>query len=226
MVAPDEVIDKLVQIKQGADLHTSTFTQMVAYEVARGGFLDRHVRVIRKVYGERRDAMLAALKAHFPPGVRWTQPQGGLFLWVTLPAGLDSAELLARGARRRRWPSCPARRSSRRGGGADTLRLNFSYCTPQKIEEGIRRLGERAAPRTCELGARPCRGERLVRAPGVRLERIAGEAEGARARAPADVAELAAAAAAPQQVGGAQAPEQVGGAVRVGEPRLTHVARP
>ena len=56
-------------MKQGADLHTSTFTQMVAYEAARGGFLDRHVKRIRQVYGERRDAMLASLERHFPPGV-------------------------------------------------------------------------------------------------------------------------------------------------------------
>ncbi|MFQ6117767.1 MAG: PLP-dependent aminotransferase family protein, partial [Candidatus Bipolaricaulia bacterium] len=88
VIAPVEVIERLVQAKQGADLHTSTFIQMVAYEVARGGFLDRHVRRIRAVYRERRDAMLAALERHFPEGVCWTHPQGGLFLWATLPEGL------------------------------------------------------------------------------------------------------------------------------------------
>lgn len=77
MIAPLEVIKRLVRAKQGADLHTSTFVQMVAYEVARGGFLDRHVREIRAVYRERRDAILAALQEHFPEGVRWTHPQGG-----------------------------------------------------------------------------------------------------------------------------------------------------
>ena len=66
VVAPAEVIERLVHLKQGADLHTSTFTQMVAYEVARGGFLDRHVRLIRRIYGDRRDAMLRAMKVHFP----------------------------------------------------------------------------------------------------------------------------------------------------------------
>ena len=74
---PATVIRKLVQLKQGADLHTSTFAQMVAHEAARGGFLDRHVPLIREVYGERRDAMLAALERHFPPAVRWTRPKGG-----------------------------------------------------------------------------------------------------------------------------------------------------
>ena len=140
VVAPTEVIEKLVQLKQGTDLHTSTFTQMVAYEVARGGFLDQHVRVIRKVYGDRRDAMLRALKAHFPPGVRWTQPQGGLFLWVTLPERLDSAELL-REALEEKVAFVPGAPFYPKGGGASTCRLNFSYCNPQKIEEGIRRLG-------------------------------------------------------------------------------------
>jgi 2-aminoadipate transaminase len=140
VVAPTEVIGKLVQLKQGTDLHTSTFTQMIAHEVARGGFLDRHVRVIRKVYGDRREAMLRALTAHFPPGVRWTKPQGGLFLWVTLPEGLDSAELLQE-ALKEKVAFVPGAPFFPNGGGASTFRLNFSYCNPQKIEEGIRRLG-------------------------------------------------------------------------------------
>ena len=94
VVAPAEVIGKLTQMKQGADLHTSTFAQMVAYETARGGFLDGHVRRIRAVYRARRDVMLGELERRFPPGVRWTRPQGGLFLWVTLPEGADAAALL------------------------------------------------------------------------------------------------------------------------------------
>ncbi len=85
IVAPPAVISKLVQLKQGADLHTSTFVQFVAYEVARDGFLDKHVRTIRKIYRERRDAMLGALQEFFPSEVTWTRPKGGLFLWATLP---------------------------------------------------------------------------------------------------------------------------------------------
>ncbi|HVZ16071.1 MAG TPA: PLP-dependent aminotransferase family protein, partial [Terriglobales bacterium] len=94
IVAPCEVISKLVQLKQGADLHTSTFVQMVAYEVARDGFLDEHVKLIRTVYGERRDIMLRALEEQFPDGVTWTHPHGGLFLWITMPEGTDCNELL------------------------------------------------------------------------------------------------------------------------------------
>ena len=140
IVAPEEVVARLVQMKQGMDLHTSTFSQMVAYEVARGGFLDRHVRRIREVYGARRNAMLAALERHFPPGVRWTHPQGGLFLWATLPVGCDAAELLQE-ALKEKVAFVPGASFHPNGGGRNTLRLNFSYARPEVIEEGIRRLG-------------------------------------------------------------------------------------
>ena len=141
VVAPEEVIAKLAQLKQGTDLHTSTLTQMVAYETALGGFIDQHVRFIRRVYRERRDAMLAAMDRSFPAGVRWTRPQGGLFLWVTLPQGLDSARLLE-DALERKVAFVPGAPFFPRGGGTETLRLNFSYCTPERIEEGVGRLGE------------------------------------------------------------------------------------
>src|SRR5882757_7963575 len=93
IIAPPDVIAKLVQLKQGADLHTSTFAQMVAYEVAHDQFLDEHIKVIRKMYGERRDVMLHALEEYFPPEVSWTRPQGGLFLWVSLPEGINCHQL-------------------------------------------------------------------------------------------------------------------------------------
>ncbi|HYX24802.1 MAG TPA: PLP-dependent aminotransferase family protein [Thermoanaerobaculia bacterium] len=140
MVAPEEVVARLVQMKQGMDLHTSTFSQRVACEVARGGFLDRHVRRLREVYGVRRDAMLAALARHFPPGVRWTRPQGGLFLWATLPEGFDTSELL-REALKEKVAFVPGTSFHPNGGGRNTMRLNFSYARPEVIEEGIRRLG-------------------------------------------------------------------------------------
>lgn len=140
IVAPEGVVTRLVQMKQGTDLHTSTFGQMVAYEAARGGFLDRHVRRVREVYGERRNAMLAALERHFPPGVRWTRPQGGLFLWATLPAGSDTSALLP-AALKEKVAYVPGASFHPSGGGKNTMRLNFSYARPEIIEEGIRRLG-------------------------------------------------------------------------------------
>jgi len=141
IVAPEEVIRRLVQMKQGTDLHTGTFVQMLAYETARGGFLDAHVRRIRKVYGERRDAMLAALEREFPAEVRWTRPDGGLFLWVTLPRGIDSSAVL-KDALREKVAFVPGRSFFTDGGGLESFRLNFSYCRPEVIDEGIRRLGE------------------------------------------------------------------------------------
>jgi 2-aminoadipate transaminase len=141
VVAPQEVIQRLVTLKQGTDLHTSSLTQVVAYETAKGGFLDRHVRDIRNVYRARRDAMLGALEAHFPTGVQWTRPQGGLFLWVTLPAGLDSATLLQE-ALAAKVAFVPGAAFFPQGGGETTLRLNFSFCPPSAIVEGVRRLGQ------------------------------------------------------------------------------------
>jgi 2-aminoadipate transaminase len=141
IVAPKEVINKIVQGKQGADLHTSTFIQMVAFEVAKGGFLDEHVRVIRKVYGKRRDVMLNAMEKNFPEGVHWTRPQGGMFLWVTLPDGLDARELLEE-ATALKVAYVPGAPFFPCGGGENTMRLNFSNATPEMIEEGIARLGE------------------------------------------------------------------------------------
>lgn len=141
VVAPPEVIVKLGQAKQGTDLHTSTFNQIVAYEVAKGGFIDEHVRVIREIYSERRDVMLQAMEEHFPPGVTWTRPDGGLFLWVTLPEGLNAKELLLKAIQQHKVAYVPGESFYARGGGHNTIRLNFSNANPEKIREGIARLG-------------------------------------------------------------------------------------
>ncbi len=141
IVAPPQIISKLVQLKQGADLHTSTFTQCVAFEVARGGFLDQHVKLIRGFYRERRDVMLQALEQFFPPEVTWTHPQGGLFLWVTLPEGMDSQSLF-QSALAENVAFVPGD-SFYAGNGPEScrhLRLNFSHPNPEQIREGIRRL--------------------------------------------------------------------------------------
>lgn len=140
IVAPKEVIQRCVMAKQGMDLHTSSFVQMVAFEVAREGFLDEHVRTIREVYRRRRDLMLEMMSMHFPAQVQWTHPQGGLFLWVTLPEQLDATKLLETAVAERVafvpgvafYPHADAR---------NTFRLNFSNATEEMIETGIRRLG-------------------------------------------------------------------------------------
>lgn len=140
VVAPEAVIRKLVQAKQGCDLHTATFSQMVVHEAVRDGFLNSHLRTLRRVYHQRRDVMLAALAEHFPPGVTWTTPDGGLFLWITLPVGMDSQQLLPK-AVAEKVAYVPGSPFFANGGGHNTLRLNFSNAQPEQIQEGIARLG-------------------------------------------------------------------------------------
>jgi 2-aminoadipate transaminase len=140
LTGPVSVIERLVQAKQGTDLHTSTFNQVVAYEVAHGGFLDEHVKLIRRVYHERRDAMLAAMTEFFPEGVTWTHPKGGLFLWVRFPEGLDAVDVLRESVKEgvaflAGAPFFPDRSN------ANTARFNFSNADPQKIRDGVCRIG-------------------------------------------------------------------------------------
>jgi 2-aminoadipate transaminase len=146
VVAPVEVIQRCTIAKQGMDLHTATLNQMIAHEILTGGesgddFLMGHVRLIREVYRERRDVMLTAMTRHFPNEVTWTQPAGGLFLWVTLPEYLDATVLLKE-ALEAKVAYVPGTAFSPDGTGHNTLRLNFSFCNPEKINLGIRRLGE------------------------------------------------------------------------------------
>jgi 2-aminoadipate transaminase len=140
VIAPEQVIKKLVQIKQGADLHTSTFNQMVAYEVGKGGFLDEHVKTIRATYKERRDVMLETMEEIWPAGTSWTHPQGGMFLWGMLPKEMDAAEVLKR-AIEKKVAFVPGFAFHANGSGKNTMRLNFSYSSPDVIREGSTRLG-------------------------------------------------------------------------------------
>lgn len=140
ITAPPEVIRKLVQAKQGADLHTATFNQVVAYEVGKGGFIDQHVKLIRKVYLERRNVMLDALEEFMPVGVKWTHPEGGLFLWATLPEEMDATKIL-KPAIEEKVAFVPGESFHPNGGGKNTMRLNFSMPTPERITIGMERLG-------------------------------------------------------------------------------------
>ena len=142
VVAPVEVVDQLVMMKQGTDLHSSSFSQMLAYEVAKDGFLDDHVRVIRRVYRERRDVMLAALERHFPEGCSWTHPDGGLFLWARVPEWIDTAELLKEAVAHKVAYVPGSAFFVDPDLGHNTMRLNFSCAQPAQIEDGIRRLGD------------------------------------------------------------------------------------
>lgn len=140
VAAPAAVIEKLVQAKQSADLQTSTFAQLVACEVCRGGFIERHVEQLRAVYRQRRDVMLAALERHFPQEARWSRPEGGMFLMVNLPESIDAAELLKE-AVQHKVAFVPGTDFYIGDDGSHSFRLNFSNAQPEMIEEGIRRLG-------------------------------------------------------------------------------------
>jgi 2-aminoadipate transaminase len=146
VVAPVEVVQKLVQAKQGADLHTSNLDQMMAYEVVRNGFLEEHVKEIREMYRQRRDAMLSALERQMPEGVVWTRPQGGLFLWVQLPEGVDCLDL-TEAAIEQKVAFVPGTAFYADGRGHDAFRLTFAACPEDMIEEGIKRLGKAIAQR-------------------------------------------------------------------------------
>lgn len=139
VIAPVEVIRKLIQAKQGTDLHTATFNQILAHEVSQHGFLDKHVQVIIDVYRERRNVMLDTLDEFMPQGVQWTHPQGGLFLWATLPEYMSADELFVE-AVRQKVAFVPGASFHANGGGANTMRLNFSNSNPEKIAIGIERL--------------------------------------------------------------------------------------
>lgn len=139
VIAPPVVISKLVQAKQGTDLHTPTFNQVIAYEVGHGGFIDKHVELINRVYRERRDVMLDALEEHMPAGVSWTRPEGGLFLWMTLPEGSNTVDIFKE-AVEEKVAFVPGYSFFPRGDVHNTARLNFSNSNPEMINEGIARL--------------------------------------------------------------------------------------
>ena len=143
ITAPSFVIRKLVQAKQGADLHTGTFVQYIAWDVADRGIIKAHVKKIREVYKRRRDLMLEAMEKYFPKkGVKWTRPEGGMFLWVILPEGVDTAKLLEKAVERKVAYVPGFAFYPNADDGHNTMRLNFSNASEENIVEGIKRLGE------------------------------------------------------------------------------------
>lgn len=141
VAAPYPVIDKMVQAKQSSDLHTSTLNQFITYQMVQDGFLEKHIATLCKVYKERRDVMLAAMEQYFPEGTTWTRPDGGLFLMARFPEYVDAAKLLEE-AVDRKVAFIPGDAFFVGNIGQNTCRLNFSNQKPERIEEGIRRMGE------------------------------------------------------------------------------------
>jgi len=141
VVAPLPLVRKLEQAKQAADLHTAQLTQMVVYEVIKDGFLAEHIPTIRKLYADQCQAMLDALQEYFPSSVTWTRPEGGMFIWVTLPRHVDSMKLLDE-AIAQNVAFVPGAPFYANAPESNTLRLSFVTVSPEKIREGVAKLGK------------------------------------------------------------------------------------
>jgi 2-aminoadipate transaminase len=143
VVAAPEILARLVVLKQAADLHTSSLDQRIVHEYVATGASDSHIPLIRAAYGERYRAMDAALKDELPAGFTWTHPEGGMFLWVTGPADLDTSPLLSL-ALARQVAFVPGQDFFPDGSGRNYMRLNFSNASPERIREGVARLARLA----------------------------------------------------------------------------------
>ncbi|MFH0801876.1 MAG: PLP-dependent aminotransferase family protein [bacterium] len=141
VVAHPSIINKLTIAKQSIDLCTPPLSQAIAYEFMHRGLLEGHIEVIKKVYKKKRDTMLAALEKHMPrvEGLRWTHPQGGLFLWLVLPEEINADDLFPE-ALKENVAYVTGTAFHCDGSGHNTMRLNFSYPSEEQIWEGIKRL--------------------------------------------------------------------------------------
>jgi 2-aminoadipate transaminase len=151
-VAPPPVMQKIVLGKQAADLCTSTLTQYFVREYFAEGRWQDYIADLIEIYRQRRDVMLEALREHFPPQATWTEPEGGLFIWATLPEYIDTSDLLAK-ALRDNVAFVPGQAAYVDGRGRNSMRLNFSGVGEDDIREGIRRIGKVIADQVELYGA-------------------------------------------------------------------------
>lgn len=140
MNSPVDILKHFEKVKQCTDLHSGTFSQYMIYEFLSQGMLETHLKVVCADYKNKRDVMLESMKKYFPKGISWTEPEGGLFLWIELPKHVSAKDLLPKAIEQKvayvyGQPFFPS------GEGENTLRLNYCNAAPEKIEEGIKRLG-------------------------------------------------------------------------------------
>jgi len=141
-VAPDLIRKWLVLVKQGVDLHTSTFNQALAAEYLAGGYLEQHLPKIINIYRPKQEAMLHALEKYFPDGFKWSKPEGGMFLWAEGPKGLDMEEIY--------WKSVKKKAAfvpgkfffTLKGEGLETMRLNYTMTDEETIDKAINTISE------------------------------------------------------------------------------------
>ncbi len=141
MTGPAQIIQKACIAKQSQDLCTNTFGQYCVYEAMHSNMLFPHIETIKRMYRNKRDLMLKALDKYMPKSVRWSKPEGGMFIWVTLPEFMDSVELLPK-AIENNVAYVIGKSFFPGGGGANTFRLNFSYATDSQIDQGIKLIAD------------------------------------------------------------------------------------
>ena len=146
-VAPVPLARKLEQAKQATDLHTAQLTQMGVHEVVKDGFLSEHIPTIRQLYADQCQAMLDALQEFFPASATWTRPQGGMFIWVTLPAHINSMELLE-AAVAENVAFVPGAPFYANTPASNTMRLSFVTVPPEQIRIGVQKLARLIAARS------------------------------------------------------------------------------
>jgi 2-aminoadipate transaminase len=142
LIVPESLIPKLTVIKEAGDLETSALTQRAVSAYLDKGYLPDHLDRLRMEYKLRRDTMLGAMQRHFPPGVTWTHPRAGMFVWVELPGRIDTMKLLETAVEREKVAFIPGQAFALPGiENRNSIRLNFSNCCLADIEEGIGSLG-------------------------------------------------------------------------------------
>ena len=140
-ICPPEIANNFVMAKQGSDLHTNGLAQTMAYEFLRRGWLPDQIQRIRETYLGRCEAMCEAIEEFFPSEAHFVKPEGGLFLWVTLPSGCDTVAMLKEAARRG-VAFVPGGPFYANGGGENTIRMSYASVPPDTIRVAIQRLGE------------------------------------------------------------------------------------
>ena len=144
VIAPAEVINKMVQLKQATDLHTQTVSQMAVYEAIKDNFFEQHLPAVRDLYRQQCQFMLDALSEHFPENSKWTRPTGGMFIWASLPEHIDTAAILPQVVEQCKVAYVPGMPfyTDHNKAPKNNLRLSFVTVEEDKIKEGISSLGK------------------------------------------------------------------------------------
>jgi 2-aminoadipate transaminase len=143
ITADKNIIDTLVKMKQGADLCSPVLDQMIVSGLFKEGKLEQHIEKIKQNYSRKMKLMLDSLDKYMPkhPEVDWTRPEGGLFLWLSMPSQIDTYKMFKKAVEEEKVAFIPGFAFYHDGSVKNKMRLNFSYSTPEQIAEGIKRLG-------------------------------------------------------------------------------------